>query len=231
VALKFLPHDTGENPEDRARLLREARTAARLNHPNICTIHEVGEVDRNVEVGPVDMPMQKGTPYIAMELVDGETLADRLGRQGRLSAHALLDIARQVADALAEAHAAGVIHRDLKPSNVMLRGDGKVKVVDFGLAIATRDDADPDATTRTISLAEHRHTGTITGSVAYMSPEQAQGHSVDRRSDVFSFGRCFMRWRPAAGHSMGRHEWRRSPELSPRLRQTCGSWRRTSRNM
>ena len=160
VALKFLPAELNASQRDRDRFLREARTASSLDHPNIGVIH-------GVEQTP------DGLTFIVMAFYEGASLGQRLAR-GPLPAHEAVDIATQMARGLAEAHSRGIIHRDVKPSNVMLTGTGLVKIVDFGLAFV--------ATAATAS-----QTGT-TGTVAYMSPEQAMGRSVDQRSDIWSLG-------------------------------------------
>jgi serine/threonine-protein kinase len=168
VAIKILPEQVSRDEDAKLRMLREARAVAALDHPNVCTIYEVGE--------------HEGRPYIVMQFVEGETLFDRL-RQGRMSASECLDTAMQVAAALDEAHSHGVIHRDIKPMNIMLTPRGVVKVLDFGLAKFTvaRDDAGtPDAL--------KSRTGIITGTAPYMSPEQLRGAPVDARSDIFSLG-------------------------------------------
>ena len=160
VALKFLPPHLMDSPELRERFLVEAQAAAALNHPNICVIHEVGESEER--------------PYIAMEYVEGETLRDKI-HKGPLTAGAALEIAIQVVDGLALAHDKGIIHRDIKSANIMITGKGQAKIMDFGLAkvkegpLLTRE-------------------GTTLGTVAYMSPEQAQGEEVDHRSDIWSSG-------------------------------------------
>jgi len=175
VALKSLPARLAADPQWLERFRREARTLASLSHPNIVTIHAVEESD--------------GAPFLAMELVRGRTLTQEIGA-GLPPARAL-DLALAIADALAAAHARGVIHRDLKPDNIMLGDDGRVRVLDFGLATA---DLGPAATAHTTELPAAPRSdgltqdGTILGTVAYMSPEQAQGKPVDARSDVFSFG-------------------------------------------
>ena len=148
------------------------RAASALNHPNIVTIYEINSV------GAVD--------FIAMELVEGETLAALLSR-GRIGVEHVLDIATQIADAVGRAHRAGIVHRDLKPTNVMINDDGLVKVLDFGLAKVVDANADPDATNRQTQLMLTRD-GTAVGTPGYMSPEQALGEPTDARSDVFSFG-------------------------------------------
>jgi tetratricopeptide (TPR) repeat protein len=171
VALKILSAAPLDNPNALQRFEQEARTASSLNHPNIVTIHEIGEAD--------------GSAFIAQEFVAGETLRHRLAG-GRLAESAALDIAIQVASALDAAHAAGVVHRDIKPENIMLRPDGIVKVLDFGLAklpAAAADSADANAPT-----AFHTQPGVVLGTARYMSPEQARGLPVDARSDVFSLG-------------------------------------------
>ncbi len=176
VALKVLSADTMARDDMRARFLREARTAAALNHPNICTIHEVGEVE--------------GTPYIAMELIEGSTLESRLRQGEELPLSELLRLAVGIAGGLAAAHGRGIVHRDLKPGNVMLTDDGQVKILDFGLAkpqVAVAG-AEENATLAQTITAEMTKEGTILGTVSYMSPEQAEGRQVDSRSDVFSFG-------------------------------------------
>jgi serine/threonine-protein kinase len=170
VALKILPPEYAADPERRARLLREARAASALNHPNIVGVHEVGS--------------DSGMDFIAMEFIEGKTLGDIIPACG-LPLGQALDYAVQIADGLAKAHASGVVHRDLKPGNIMLTGPasghpGLVKLLDFGLA-------------RRVELGEGHETtltvkGEIAGTPAYMSPEQAQGEPVDARSDVFSFG-------------------------------------------
>jgi non-specific serine/threonine protein kinase len=183
VALKFLTLETLQREEMRARFLREARTAAALNHPGICTIYEVGEFE------PTGVGQGK-LPFIAMELVEGQTVEKRSSSKGRLSLSAITEIALQVAEALAVAHAQGIVHRDLKPANVMLTEDGRVKILDFGLAKPLDPSADEDAagTAMATISAEMTREGRILGTVAYMSPEQAEGKPVDTRSDVFSFG-------------------------------------------
>lgn len=160
VALKFLPPDLNASQRDRDRFLREARTASSLDHPNIGVIHGVEETP-------------DGLTFIVMAFYEGASLGQRLAR-GPLPPHEAVDIAIQMARGLGEAHSRGIIHRDVKPSNVMLTGTGLVKIVDFGLAFV--------ATAATAS-----QTGT-TGTVAYMSPEQSMGRSVDHRSDIWSLG-------------------------------------------
>ncbi len=172
VALKFLPTDLSTDPEAHKRLLKEARVASRLNHPNIATIYEVGEAD--------------GIPFVAMEVVDGESLKGMLER-GPLKPNQLLSIARQIADGLEEAHGAGVLHRDLKPANVMVDERGRVKILDFGLAVIQgrerAADEPPDA-----FLTRSRSQWSTGGTVPYMPPEQLCGQTTDARGDVFSFG-------------------------------------------
>ena len=169
AVLKFLPDELSENPQSLHRFHREARAASALNHPNICTIYEVDEID--------------GRTFIAMEYVVGSTL-DKLIPQGGLSSDIVTRWAVQIAEALSVAHAAGIVHRDLKPSNLMVDESGLVKVLDFGLAkIVAPVSAGADCAAATATSS-----GMIVGTVAYMSPEQAEGKNIDVRSDVFSFG-------------------------------------------
>ena len=189
VALKFVTARFGSEDQARARFLREARMAAALNHPAICTIHEIDEVRPGEErlAGP-EAPFPSGTPFIAMELIEGKTLDTLLRERGRFEIGELIDTAIPIAEALAAAHAKGIVHRDLKPANVMVTSDGRPKILDFGLAKLVDGagrGADTVAETESADLTRRGH---VLGTVAYMSPEQAQGKPVDSRSDVFSFG-------------------------------------------
>ena len=174
VAIKVLPVMFAQDPERGARFEREARLLASLNHPNIAALHGLEAVD--------------GRHFIVMELVEGDTLAGRIAR-GPIPVEEALAIGRQICEALEAAHEKGVIHRDLKPANVKITPDGKVKVLDFGLAKAVEGaPASPSVlNSPTISIAA-THAGVILGTAAYMSPEQAKGYAADHRSDVFSFG-------------------------------------------
>ena len=174
VAIKVLPAAMAQDAERLARFEREARSLASLNHPNIVTIYAVEEAD--------------GIRFLAMELVEGETL-DTLLAPGGLPLPRFFEIAVPLADALSAAHERGIVHRDLKPANVMVTREGRVKVLDFGLAKLEAADSHPDLTsTPTESRANLTSEGQVFGTVAYMSPEQARGGKVDARSDVFSLG-------------------------------------------
>src|ERR1700752_783605 len=185
VAVKILPSHLSENPEARQRFDREARTISSLNHPNICTLHDVGSQD--------------GVDFLVMEYLEGETLADRLHR-GAITLEEAFKTAIKIADALDKAHARGIVHRDLKPANVMLTKNGP-KLMDFGLAkpapgLSSASGASPlTPSTPTMSVAALSGSaspltqkGTIVGTFQYMAPEVLQGAEADARSDVFSFG-------------------------------------------
>ena len=173
VALKILPEAFATDPDRLARFQREAQVLASLNHPNIAQIHGIEEED--------------GTRALVLELVEGQTLAERI-KQGPIPIDEALPIAKQIAEALEAAHEAGVIHRDLKPANIKVREDGTVKVLDFGLAKAldTRPQGDPSESPTLTAAATQM--GVIMGTAAYMSPEQASGKPADERSDLWSFG-------------------------------------------
>jgi serine/threonine protein kinase len=171
VALKFLWGEFSRDPEALNRFQREARAASALNHPNICTIHDIGEQD--------------GRSFITMEYVPGKTLDDLIPRSG-MALCELLKIAIQVAEGLSAAHAAGIIHRDLKPSNIMVSENGLVKILDFGLA--KRLPIAGPAETGDIATAGISTPGQIMGTIMYMSPEQVLGQEIDPRSDLFAFG-------------------------------------------
>ena len=160
VALKFLAQHLLNDEEAKERFLREAKAAAALSHPNICTVYEIAEVD--------------GKTFIAMEFVKGETLEERIAA-GPLTLKDALDIGRQVADGLEAAHEENIIHRDIKPANVMVDAKGRAKVMDFGLA-------------RLTEASRLTKTNTAMGTVAYMFPEHAQGIEVDTRTDIWALG-------------------------------------------
>jgi len=166
VAIKVLPAGLARDPDRIARFEREARAAGALNHPNIVAVYEIGRED--------------GTYWIATELVAGEPLASAIER-GPLALQKALEIATQIAEGLTAAHAAGIVHRDLKPANIMVTRDGRVKILDFGLALRQRTSQD----STTMHMTDE---GTVLGTAGYMSPEQVRGETVDQRSDLFSFG-------------------------------------------
>ncbi|MBK6725101.1 MAG: serine/threonine protein kinase [Acidobacteria bacterium] len=174
VALKILPAEFAEDKDRMGRFVREAQSASALNHSNIITIYEIGESD--------------GTHFIATEFIDGKTLGE-YAKANPLNYRSALEIAIQVASALDEAHAAGIVHRDIKPDNVMVRANGLVKILDFGIAKVSASstsviDSSEDAT----AIKSPTMPGMIIGTANYMSPEQAKGKEVDARTDIFSFG-------------------------------------------
>ena len=172
VALKVLPAEFAADPERLRRFEQEARAVAALNHPNILAIHDVGT--------------HEGTPYLVTELLEGESLQQRL-RSGALPVRKAVEIAVQIAHGIAAAHERGIVHRDLKPANVFLTKDGRVKILDFGLARLTPLRT-PDEQAGATTVIEATAAGTVLGTVGYMSPEQVRGQTVDQRSDIFSFG-------------------------------------------
>ncbi len=174
VAIKFLPERFASNAERLARFAQEARTASSLNHPNIVTIHEIGN--------------REGCPYIVMEYVDGETLRRSLQRGKLLPAKQVLGIGAQLADGLAKAHAAGVVHRDLKPENVMITKDGFAKILDFGLAKLRVEAEDGIVSEAMTELSPNTAVGVLLGTAGYMAPEQLRGLPADYRSDQFALG-------------------------------------------
>src|SRR5262245_33052768 len=173
VAIKILPEGFSRDTDRLSRFQREAEVLASLNHPNIAAIHDLEETD--------------GTRYLVLELVEGETLAERIAR-GPIPVDEALNISIQICEALEGAHERGIIHRDLKPANVKITPEGKIKVLDFGLAKAMENAPANPALSNSPTMLSGTIGGMILGTAAYMSPEQARGRDADQRSDVFAFG-------------------------------------------
>ena len=182
VALKFLPDDISQDPQAIERFRREARAASALNHPNICTIHDIGDFE--------------GRPFIAMELLEGQTLKHRIAARP-IDVSELLEIGIQIANGLDAAHAKGIVHRDVKPANIFLVERGPAKILDFGLAKRTVGVGNVAESVGATATPTGPHTfagdhltspGSSMGTVLYMSPEQARGEELDARSDLFSLG-------------------------------------------
>jgi serine/threonine-protein kinase len=218
VAIKVLPEEFAKDTDRVARFQREAKLLASLNHPNIAAIHGLEE--------------SEGTNFLVLELVEGQTLADRI-KAGSIPVEESLKLALQIAEALEAAHEKGVIHRDLKPANIKVTPDGKVKVLDFGLAKAFAGDREEInlSNSPTLSNAATQQ-GVILGTAAYMSPEQARGESVDKKADIWAFGVVLFEMLTGRGTFEGRTvsdtlaavlmrepEWKRlPPNLHPRIR-------------
>jgi serine/threonine protein kinase len=173
VAIKILPDEFARDADRVSRFQREAEVLASVNHPNIAAIYDLQET--------------RGSRYLVLELVEGETLADRIAR-GPIPVEEALNIAKSICEALEAAHEKGIIHRDLKPANVKITPDGKVKVLDFGLARAMEAGSIGTNLSNSPTLLSGTMGGMIVGTAAYMSPEQARGRAADQRSDVFAFG-------------------------------------------
>ena len=173
VAIKVLPTSFAEDPDRLRRFEQEARAAGGLDHPNVLSLHDLGT--------------EAGAPYLVFELLEGETLRRRLA-DGALSAAKTIDYGAQIASGLAAAHAKGIVHRDLKPENLFVTKDGRLKILDFGLAKLRPAPGTGNPGSEVATLSALTDMGTVLGTTSYMSPEQAQGLSIDHRSDVFSFG-------------------------------------------